>query len=273
MVFETKQLLKKFCIVEAGWLLIIFLTHSHERPRLVGTDASWTGGPGFRLKMKSNCQRKQQKRNLSYTNKRGSVILDLSSGKYLRKQNWATVGLNKMLRFPVCITAICALFLTKLQQRNCRCNCDVTGEESFTAKEMSSYKEICWKILVDRTEHAPICWRTLGSIILAICWLSLAICDGFTFLLMSPPEMYIKKKKIEWARGWEDIRFCYKKVIFVCPLAYLRYVPLSVHEKICTMVFDHGTNQNRDITRSQTELKGTEVDSFKGGKTRKSQNW
>lgn len=140
MVFETKQLLKKFCIVEAGWLLIIFLTHSHERPRLVGTDASWTGGPGFRLKMKSNCQRKQQKRNLSNTNKRGSVILDLSSCKYLRKQNLATVGLNKMLRFPVCITAICALFLTKLQQRNCRCNCDVTGEESFTAKEMSSYK-------------------------------------------------------------------------------------------------------------------------------------
>ena len=85
--------------------------------------------------------------------------------------------------------------------------------------------------------------------------------------------MYKKKKKIEWARGWEDIRFCYKKVIFVCPLAYLRYVPLSVHEKICTMVFDHGTNQNLDITRSQTELKGTEVDSFKGGKTRKSQNW
>ena len=122
MVFETKQLLKKFCIVEAGWLLIIFLTHSHERPRLVGTDASWTGGPGFRLKMKSNCQRKQQKRNLSYTNKRGSVILDLSSGKYLRKQNLATIGLNKMLRFPVCITAICPLFLTKLQQRNCRCN-------------------------------------------------------------------------------------------------------------------------------------------------------
>ena len=118
-----------------------------------------------------------------------SVILDLSSGKYLRKQNLATVGLNKMLRFPVCITAICALFLTKLQQRNCRCNCDVTGEESFTAKEMSSYKEICWKILVDRTEHAPICWRTLGSIILAICWLSLAICEGFTFLLMSPPKM------------------------------------------------------------------------------------
>ena len=117
IVFETKQLLKKFCIVEAGWLLIIFLTHSHERPRLVGTDASWTGGPGFRLKMKSNCQRKQQKRNLSNTNKRGSVILDLSSGKYLRKQNLATVGLNKMLRFPVCITAICALFLTKLQQR------------------------------------------------------------------------------------------------------------------------------------------------------------
>ena len=196
IVFETKQLLKKFCIVEAGWLLIIFLTHSHERPRLVGTDASWTGGPGFRLKMKSNCQRKQQKRILSYTYKRGRVILDLSSCKYLRKQNLATVGLNKMLRFPVCITAICALFLTKLQQRNCRCNCDVTGEESFTAKEMSSYKEICWKILVDRTEHAPICWRTLGSIILAICWLSLAICDGFTFLLMSPPEMYkIKNKK------------------------------------------------------------------------------
>ena len=119
---------------------------------------------------------------------------------------------------------------------------------------MSSYKEICWKILVDRTEHAPICWRTLGSIILAICWLSLAICDGFTFLLMSPPE--IEKKKIEWERGWEDIRFCYKKVIFVCPLAYFKYVPLSVHEKICRMVFDHG-----DQSRTEEILQGANLNS------------
>ena len=189
MVFETKQLLKKILYCW-GWLTIDYFLD----PLAWAAAPCWNWRimdwrPWVPPEMKSNCQRKQQKRNLSYTNKRGSVILDLSSCKYLRKQNLATVGLNKKLRFPVCITAICALFLTKLQQFNCRCICDVTGEESFTAKEMSSYKEICWKILVDRTEHAPICWRTLGSIILAICWLSLAICDGFTFLLMSPPEM------------------------------------------------------------------------------------
>ena len=46
------------------------------------------------------------------------------------------------------------------------------------------------KSVIDRSVYSPICWSTLGSIILAICWLSLAICDGFTFLLMSPPEAW-----------------------------------------------------------------------------------
>ena len=35
--------------------------------------------------------------------------------------------------------------------------------------------------------HSPICCSTRGSIILAICWLSFDICEGFTFFDMSPP--------------------------------------------------------------------------------------
>lgn len=34
---------------------------------------------------------------------------------------------------------------------------------------------------------SPMWWRTLGSIIFAICWFSLAIWDGLTFFDMSPP--------------------------------------------------------------------------------------
>ncbi len=46
---------------------------------------------------------------------------------------------------------------------------------------------VCVCVCVCVCMYIPICWRTLGSIILAICWLSLAICDGLTFLVMSPP--------------------------------------------------------------------------------------
>ena len=34
----------------------------------------------------------------------------------------------------------------------------------------------------------PICCKTRGSIIRAICWLSWAICEGFTFFIMSPSD-------------------------------------------------------------------------------------
>ena len=66
----------------------------------------------------------------------------------------------------------------------------------------------CWNCLIMfwSPPMPPICWRTRGSIILATCWLSLAIWAGFTFLLMSPPEERRQERERKRERERERVR-------------------------------------------------------------------
>ena len=75
--------------------------------------------------------------------------------------------------------------------------------------------------------NVPICCNTRGSIILAICWFSFAIWEGFTFLFRSPPNAH---------HEMTSSMYTYKEHNLHCYDAKLQEVhtPCDLKE-ICTM--------------------------------------